>query len=166
MHGVILACLPIGAGPTTPSEMIDCLPQRLRNWVPLDWSHLPEDMGDLIVLENHNELTEQAFEAGMSYLEALYQEDGRFELGGMWLPAWVRQTAEQTERFTFRQIRSGSQADYEAARAMLTEVPHGTEQALIEEYSRRHAPRMEVYEAIPKDRIFQGRDASWWWPCP
>ncbi|MGW8987796.1 pPIWI_RE_Y domain-containing protein [Streptomyces parvus] len=166
MHGVLLSCLPIGTGPATPSEMIDCLPKQLRHWMPLNWSGLPEDMGDLTVLENDDELTEQAFEAGMSYLEALYRDDGQFEPGGTWLPAWVRQTAEQTERATFRQIRSGSQAEYEAARAMLTEVPCGTEQALIEEYSHRRAPRMDVYEAIPKDRVFQGRDASWWWPCP
>ncbi|MEV5468041.1 hypothetical protein AB0N37_20755 [Streptomyces griseoincarnatus] len=166
MHGVILANLPIGTGPATPSDMIDRLPYPLRDWVPLGWDQLPEDMGNLIVLEDDNELTEQAFEAGMSYLEALYRDDGRFDHGGTWLPAWVRQTAEQTERSTFRKIRSGSQADYEAARTMLTEVPCGTEQALIEEYSRRRAARMDVYEVIPQDRIFQGRDASWWWPCP
>ncbi|GAA3299273.1 hypothetical protein GCM10020295_37060 [Streptomyces cinereospinus] len=149
MHGVILAHLPIGTGPATPSDMIDRLPHPLRDWVPLGWDQLPEDMGNLIVLEDDNELTEQAFEAGMSYLEALYRDDGRFDHGGTWLPAWVRQTAEQTERSTFRQIRSGSQADYEAARTMLTEVPCGTEQALIEEYSRRRAARMDVYEVIP-----------------
>ncbi|MCZ4120204.1 restriction endonuclease-related protein [Streptomyces sp. H39-S7] len=170
MHGVVLAFLPIGSGPATPSDMIDNLSSRLRDWVPLDWHQLPTAMGELAVLgrndNGHEELTEDAFEAGLSYLEALYGDDGQFDLGGAWLPAWVRQTAEQTERSTFRQIRSGNQAEYEAARAMLSEVPCGTKQTLIDEYSRRGAPRMDVYEPLSRDRVHEGRNASWWWPCP
>ncbi|MGW0702263.1 RNAseH domain-containing protein [Streptomyces sp. NPDC002867] len=48
--GVILANLPVGAGPATPAEMIDFLPVRLREWVPLEWDELPSEMGDLVVL--------------------------------------------------------------------------------------------------------------------
>ncbi|MBP2068762.1 hypothetical protein J2Z30_009844 [Streptomyces iranensis] len=33
-------------------------------------------MGDLVVLTDNGELTEDAFEAGMNYLEALYGGDG------------------------------------------------------------------------------------------
>ena len=127
MHGVLLSSLPVGAGPSTPAEMIDLLPVRLREWVPLSWGELPSAMGDLVVLTDNGELTEEALEAGMNYLEALYGDDGYFDLGGTWLPAWVRQTAEQTERAAFRHIRSGGQAGYVAARTMLTEVPYGTD---------------------------------------
>lgn len=48
---------------------------------------------------------------------------------------------------------------------MLTEVPYGTERALVEEYSRRSAARMDVYRAVPSDRVWVGA-ASWLWPCP
>ncbi|WP_249926121.1 pPIWI_RE_Y domain-containing protein [Streptomyces aureocirculatus] len=116
--------------------MIDLLPVRLREWVPLAWDELPSSMGDLVVLTDNGGLTEEAFEAGMNYLEALYGDDGYFDLGGAWLPAWVRQTAEQTERAAFRHIRSGGQAGYVAARTMLTEVPYGTERALVEGSTR------------------------------
>ena len=105
MHGVLLSSLPVGAGPSTPAEMIDLLPVRLREWVPLAWDELPSVMGDLVVLTDNGELTEEAFEAGMNYLEALYGDDGYFDLGGTWLPAWVRQTAEQTERAAERARR-------------------------------------------------------------
>jgi hypothetical protein len=165
MHGVILSNLPVGAGPATPAEMIDFLPVRLREWVPLGWDELPSEMGDLVVLADDGELTEEAFEAGMNYLEALYGEDGYFDLGGAWLPAWARQTAEQTERATFRHIRSGGQAGYVAARTMLSEVPYGTERALVDEYSRRRVARMDVYEPVPRDRVWAGK-SSWLWPCP
>ncbi|MGW1675221.1 pPIWI_RE_Y domain-containing protein [Streptomyces sp. NPDC002324] len=72
MHGVLLSSLPVGAGPSTPAEMID----------PLPWGELPSAMGDLIVLTDNSEPTEDAFEAGMNYLAALYGDDGYFELGG------------------------------------------------------------------------------------
>ncbi|MBB5940415.1 hypothetical protein FHS42_007513 [Streptomyces zagrosensis] len=87
MHGVLLLSLPVGAGPSTHAEMIDLLPVRLREWVPLAWDELPLSMGDLVVLTDNGELTEEAFEAGMNYLEALYRDDGYFDLGGTWLPA-------------------------------------------------------------------------------
>ncbi|TXS66122.1 hypothetical protein EAO69_30360 [Streptomyces sp. me109] len=165
MHGVLLSSLPVGEGPSTPAEMIDLLPVRLREWVPLAWDELPSVMGDLVVLTDNGELTEEAFEAGMNYLEALYGDDGYFDLGGTWLPAWVRQAAEQTERAAFRHIRSDGQAGYVAARTMLTEVPYGTERALVEEYSRRGAARMDVYRPVPSDRVWVGA-SSWLWPCP
>ncbi|GAA3691638.1 hypothetical protein [Streptomyces iranensis] len=76
MHGVLLSSLPVGAGPSTPAEMIGLLPVRLREWVPLAWDELPSAMGDLVVLTDNGELTEDAFEAGMNYLEALYGGDG------------------------------------------------------------------------------------------
>ncbi|MFE9404684.1 hypothetical protein ACFYNY_23415 [Streptomyces sp. NPDC006530] len=86
----------------------------------------------------------------MNYLEALHGDDGYFNLGGTWLPAWVRQTAEQTKRAAFRHIRSGGgQAGYVAARTMLTEVSYGTERALVEQYARRGAARMDVYGPVP-----------------
>ncbi len=39
--------------------------------MPLAWGELPSAMGDLVVLTDKGEVTEEAFEAGMNYLEAL-----------------------------------------------------------------------------------------------
>ncbi|WP_342634483.1 MULTISPECIES: hypothetical protein [unclassified Streptomyces] len=44
-------------------------------------------MGDLVILTDNGELTEDAFEAGMNYLEALHGDERYFDLGGTWLPA-------------------------------------------------------------------------------
>lgn len=172
MHGVILGHLPLGAGPETPAGLVGNLTRPLRSWIPLDWSALPAEMGDLVILEDENgqqsaQLTEEAFEVGCSYLEVLFDPaTGGLDGGRDWLPTWSWQTAEQTEHAIYRQLASGSQSQYVAGRLMLVEVPTGTEDSILEEYGRRGTARMQVYRPLPAERSCVRGGAVWWWPCP
>jgi len=172
MHGVILGHLPLGAGPETPAGLVGNLTRPLRSWIPLDWSVLPAEMGDLVILEDGHgqqptQLTEEAFEVGCSYLEVLFDPaTGGLDGGGDWLPTWSWQTAEQTEHAIYRQLASGSQAQYVAGRLMLVEVPTGTEDSILEDYARRGGARMQVYRPLPAERSCVRGGAVWWWPCP
>lgn len=166
MHGVILGNLEIGSGPSTPGAMIELLGQPLRSWLPIDWDQLPSAMGDLVVIDD-GELTDEAFDIGSSYLEALFDPvSGGLDGGRDWLPSWAWQTAEQTEHAIYKRLSGGSQEDYVAGRLMLVEVTAGTTEAILREYDRRRAPRMDVYVPIPPERVWNGKDATWWWPCP
>ncbi|SOE24896.1 restriction endonuclease-related protein [Streptomyces sp. OK228] len=172
MHGVIQGHLPLGAGPETPAGLVGSLTRPLRSWVPLDWSGLPAEMGDLVILEDGHDqrpaqLTEEAYEVGCSYLEVLFDPaTGGLDGGRDWLPTWSWQTAEQTEHAVYRQLVSGSQAQYVAGRLMLVEVPTGTEDSILEEYTRRGGARMQVYRPLPAERSCVRAGAVWWWPCP
>ncbi|OPC76434.1 hypothetical protein B4N89_47380 [Embleya scabrispora] len=170
MHGVVLGCLPPGEGPATPAEFRLCLRLRLRDWVPLDWSLVAPELGDLAVLVGDGgaglALSDEAFDVGQEYVQALFDDTGGFDGGREWLPSWAWQTAEQVERTTFRGLAEGDQAGYVAGRRMLIEVAAATEEALLEEYLRRGAARLDAYEPIPDDRVVIRGDARWWWPCP
>ncbi|MFD0501725.1 hypothetical protein ACFQ0G_00085 [Streptomyces chiangmaiensis] len=129
-------------------------------------------MGDLVILEDGHDqqsaqLTEEAFEVGCSYLEVLFDPvTGGLDGGRDWLPTWSWQTAEQTEHAVYRQLANGSQSQYVAGRLMLVEVPTGTEDSILEEYTRRGGARMQVYRPLPAERSCVRGGAVWWWPCP
>lgn len=166
MHGVVLGNLPIGFGPSTPGEMVDLLTKPLRSWLAIDWECLPTALGDLVVIDD-GELTDEAFDIGASYLEALFDPvSGGLDGGRDWLPSWAWQTAEQTERTVYKQLAGGSQENYAAGRLMLVEVVAGTHEALLREYDQRRAPRMDVYVPLPPERVWSAEGTTWWWPCP
>jgi REase associating with pPIWI_RE/pPIWI_RE three-gene island domain Y len=165
MHGVILGNLEIGSGPSTPGEMVDLLDKPLRTWLALDWDRLPPEIADLVAIAD-GELTDEAFDIGSSYVEALFDPvSGGLDGGRDWLPSWAWQTAEQTEHSIYMRLAGGSQTDYVAGRLMLVEVTAGTTDSILREYDQRRAPRMDVYVPIPPERVWSGKD-SWWWPCP
>ncbi|MEO3854090.1 hypothetical protein [Acrocarpospora sp. B8E8] len=165
MHGVVLSCLQPGEGPATPADFVQVLSTPLGDWAPLDGDMVPQPLRQLIVLHS-DVLTDEAIDYGSEYTEALFDSDGVLDTGQQWLPPWSHQTREQAERSAFTAINSGSQAQYAAGRRMLIEVPTGAETALLMEYSRRGAPRLDVYEPIGGDRTVSVRDRKFWWPCP
>ncbi|MFE2349401.1 restriction endonuclease-related protein [Kitasatospora cineracea] len=163
MHGAFLSLLPPGVGPTTPGDLIKALHIPMRQWVPLTWDGLPDELGSFTILGKDGLLTGDAIEYGSDYSEALFENH---EAGIDWVPRWAQQTFEKVERSVYTVLSSAGQEEYVATRQMLIEVPAGTAEFVSDELHERGALHTEAYEPLPPDRQFVvGRD-SWYVPCP
>lgn len=163
MHGVFLSLLSPGCGPATPRDLINCLHRPMREWVPLTWDSLPDEVGSFKILGADDLLTGDAVEYGSDYSEALFEDH---EAGIDWVPRWARQTFERVERAIYTVLSSAGQEEYVATRQMLIEVPAGTADRISDELHARGALHTEAYEPLPPDRQFVVASDSWYVPCP
>ncbi len=163
MYGVFLSLLPPGEGPATPIEMIENLRRPMRDWVPLPWGSLPDELGSFAVLGEDGELTSEAVEYGSDYTEALFENH---EADTGWIPQWAVQSFEKVERSVYTVLVSAGQQEYVATRQMLIEVPVGTRAAIRDAINGRSALRTEAYIPLPPDQQFTRAGAPWYVACP
>lgn len=162
MTGVLMHALGPGQGPASPLEVVEFLRHPLAKL--LGPTAAAGELGDLVLLDAEDRLTDAAVEVGCEYTEALF---GTEDPGQGWLPPWAWQQAEQVQRRVFEAlIGSGSEADYAAARRFLIEHPAGDGDGLTELMNEGRVRRVASYEPVPADRVWRARGGVYWWPCP
>jgi pPIWI_RE three-gene island domain Y/REase associating with pPIWI_RE len=166
MTGVVMNALGPGSGPITPLALVEALRAPLSGLLPQLPTGAVEEVDRLLVLD-HDELSDAAYEVGCEYTEALFLNSDPAE---EWLPSWARQRAEQVERALFEElIQRGSDEQYRATRRFLVDCPAGPERDLVQELNVRGASRVSAFDRVPDDRVFRW-GAGWqercWWPCP
>jgi hypothetical protein len=163
MTGVVSFALGPGRGPAEPLELVQCLRQPLVGILGATGGL--ERLGELVLLDPDDQLTDAAIEVGCEYTQALFNDVD--DPGSRWLPSWAWQRAEQVQRRVFeRLVSSGSDEAYRATRRFLIEHPAGDERELVDRMNQLGARHVATYAAIPPDRIWRARSGSWWWPCP
>ena len=121
-------------------------------------------LGDLVFLDEEDQLTPAAVEVGCEYTEALFATE---DPGQGWLPSWAWQRAEQVQRRVFETlISSGTEETYSAARRFLIENPAGDESELTALMNAGRIRRAVSFGPIPADRVHRTPRGAHWWPCP
>jgi len=162
MTGVLMHALGPGQGPTNPLEVVEFLRHPLGKL--LGPAAVTGELGELVLLDADDRLTDAAIEVGCDYNEALFASE---DPGQSWLPLWAWQRAEQVQRRVFQAlVSSGSEADYAAARRFLIEHPSGDGEELTELMKAGRVTRVARYEQIPADRVRRWPGGACWWPCP
>jgi hypothetical protein len=143
--------------------LVEALHRPLSELVPA--SPTAVELERLQLLDSEGHLTDEAFEVGCDYTEALFAAGD--DPGERWLPSWAWQRAEQVQRSVFgRLLSSATDAEYTAARRFLIERPAGDERELVEQMNAAGSKRLAPYAPIPPDRIYGASSGAWWWACP
>lgn len=162
MTGVLMHALGPGQGPTSPLEVVEFLRHPLVKL--LGPAAAAGELGDLVLLDPDDRLTDAAVEVGCEYTEALFATEDPAQA---WLPSWAWQRAEQVQRHVFEAlVSSGTEADYTAARRFLIEHPAGDGDQLVELMNEGRIRRAASYEPVSADRVWRSRGGAYWWPCP